>query len=41
MARIYANLCMKGKKKFSDVPNHLKEKVRKILITEGYTYLVK
>ena len=36
MAKVYANLIMKGKKKLSDVPDNLKQKVIEILTEHGW-----
>lgn len=40
MAKIYAELIIKGEKIFSDVPRVLKEKVKEILIDSGCEELV-
>lgn len=40
MAVIYATLIIKGKKKFSQVPNTLKAEVREILIDCDCEYLI-
>ena len=37
MARVYADLIMKGKKTMADVPDKLKEDVQKILDEAGWT----
>ena len=36
MAKVYANLIMKGKKKLSDVPDNLKQEVIEILTEQGW-----
>lgn len=36
MAKVYANLIMKGKKKLSDVPDNLKQEVIEILTEHGW-----
>lgn len=36
MARIYADLIIKGKKTIDNVPEELKEEVIKILIEQGF-----
>ena len=36
MARVYADLIMKGKKTIADVPDKLKEAVQKILDEAGW-----
>lgn len=36
MARIYADLIIKGKKTIDDVPEELKEEVIKILMEQGF-----
>lgn len=36
LALLYATYIIRGKWKFEDVPNMLKEDVKKILIAEGY-----
>ena len=37
MAKVYADLIMKGKKTMNDVPDNLKEAVQKILSDAGWT----
>lgn len=39
MAMVYATLIIKGKKRFSDVPETLKDEVRQILIDADVEYL--
>lgn len=39
MAMLYATLIIKGKKRFSDVPETLKDEVRQILIDADVEYL--
>lgn len=41
MAEVYASLIIKGKKKFSEVPQELKKQVEKILINNGREALLK
>lgn len=36
MAKVYADLIMKGKKKLADVPENLKEEVIQILMEHGW-----
>lgn len=36
MAKVYADLIMKGKKKLSDVPDNLKQEVIEILTEHGW-----
>lgn len=36
MAKVYADLIMKGRKKLSNVPENLKEEVIKILTEHGW-----
>lgn len=36
MIKIYADLIIKGKKTFADVPDKIKDKVRETLIDLGY-----
>lgn len=38
MAKVYANLIMKGKKKIDDVPEQLKQEVIQILIDAGWVW---
>lgn len=38
MAKVYASLIMKGKKKIDDVPEHLKQEVIQILIDAGWVW---
>ena len=38
MAKVYASLIMKGKKKISDVPEQLKQEVIQILIDAGWVW---
>ena len=40
MAYVYASLIIKGKKTIDQVPASIRDKVRKILIDEGYDYLL-
>lgn len=40
MAVVYCSLIVKGKKKFSDVPDRLKDQVRQILIDIDCEYLI-
>ncbi len=40
MARIYANLIIKGLRSFDQVPNNLKAEVREILIKLGKENLI-
>lgn len=39
MARVYAELIIKGRKSFIEVPERIKEDVRQILIDMGYEEL--
>ena len=36
MARVYAELIVKGRKTFEEVPDRIKEDVRQVLIEMGY-----
>lgn len=38
MAKVYADLIMKGRKKLSDVPAKLKEDVIQILVDAGFVW---
>ena len=38
MAKVYASLIMKGKKKLDDVPEQLKQEVIQILIDAGWVW---
>lgn len=38
MAKVYANLIMKGKKTINDVPDDLKEEVIRILVDAGFVW---
>jgi hypothetical protein len=40
MSKLWAEQVIKGIKSFNDVPRLLKEQVKKILIKQGYEYLV-
>lgn len=40
MAKIYATLIIKGKLKYSDVPNSLKDQVKQILIDLDCEHLI-
>lgn len=40
MEKVYADLIIKGKKSFKDVPEKIKEQVKEILINLDYTNLV-
>lgn len=40
MAEVYANLIVKGRKVFSEVPEKLKEAVKAILISWGHPELI-
>lgn len=40
MAKVYATLIVKGRKKFSDVPDKIKDKVKEALIEMGYEELI-
>lgn len=40
LAMLYATSIIQGKRKFSQVPNSLKEKVREILIDAGMEELI-
>ena len=40
MATVYATLIIKGKKKYSQVPNKLKSQVKEILIDLECEYLI-
>lgn len=40
MAVVYCSLIVKGKKKFSEVPDRLKDQVRQILIDIDCEYLI-
>ena len=37
MAKVYANLCANGVRNFNDIPESLKDAVRSILKSDGYT----
>lgn len=37
MAKIYARLCEKGEKNFFDVPKKLRNQVREIIESDGFT----
>lgn len=41
MAKVYADLIRKGLKTFSQVPNRIKDQVRKVLMDEGLEVLIK
>lgn len=40
MERVYASLIIKGKRSFDSIPSKLKDKVKAILVEDGYEYLV-
>ena len=40
MAEVYADLIIKGKKVYSEVPEKLKEQVKEILIRRGHPELI-
>lgn len=40
MARVYAELIIKGRKTFEEVPDRIKEDVRQILIEMGHEELI-
>lgn len=40
MPKIYYNLVVKKEKTFEEVPQELQEAVRKLLIDNGYEYLI-
>lgn len=40
MEKVYANLIVKGKKQFSNIPDELKDEVKKILTEWGYEQLI-
>lgn len=41
MAKIYANLIIKGQKTIDDVPQKIREEVKEILIQKGFEELTK
>lgn len=40
MAKVYADLIVKGKKTFSEVPEKIKEEVKQVLVNLGHGDLV-
>jgi hypothetical protein len=41
MAKVYADLIIKGRKSIEEVPEHIKEEVMSILAERGYPELAK